>query len=66
MPDKTWASGDENLQTLTQVLKKLWNLKMIMIPVVAGVIGTVTKNLKKDSMNLRLEEELKLYRLQQS
>ena len=36
-----------NYLDLAREQKKQWNMKMIMIPVVVGVLGTVTKDLEK-------------------
>ena len=33
---------------LARELKKLWNMKMTVIPIVIGVLGTVTKGLVKE------------------
>ena len=30
---------------ITRELKKLWNMKMTVIPIVVGTVGTVTKGL---------------------
>ena len=38
----------ENTSTLLENWKKLWNMKVTIIPIVIGAFGTVTKGLLKD------------------
>ena len=38
---------------LARELKKAVNMKVRVIPIVLATLGTVSKNLKKDSMNYR-------------
>ena len=37
----------DNYQDLSRELKKLWTMKVTVILIVVGVLGTVTKNLEK-------------------
>ena len=37
---------------LRKELKKLWNMKVIFIPIIIGALGTVTKRLKKGTGGL--------------
>ena len=37
---------------LARELKKLWNMKVTFIPIIIGVLGTVTKGLLKGLKNL--------------
>ena len=39
---------------LARELKKLWNMKMTIIPIVIGAFGTVTKGLLKDQEDLEV------------
>ena len=39
---------------LTRELKKLWNIKVTIIPIVIGAFGTVTKGLLKGLENLEV------------
>ena len=49
---------------LARELKKLWNMKVTIIPIVIGAFGTVTKGLLKDWRTWKLEDEWKLSKLQ--
>ena len=40
---------------LARELKKLWNMKVTIIPIVIGAFGTVTKGLLKGLENLEVE-----------
>ena len=40
---------------LARELKKLWNMKVTIIPIVIGVFGTVTKGLLKGQEDLEVE-----------
>ena len=39
---------------LTWELKKMWNMKVTIIPLVIGALGTVTKGLKKELKDLEI------------
>ena len=39
---------------LTRELKKLWNMKMMVIQIVIGVLGTVTKGMVEGVKNLEI------------
>ena len=39
---------------LARELKKLWNMKMTIIPIVIGAFGTVTKGLLKGLVDLEI------------
>ena len=43
---------------LAKELKKLWNIKMMMIPIVIGALGTVTKGLLKEPEDLEIRERV--------
>ena len=49
---------------LTWEQKNQWNMKMMVIPIIVGVLGTVPKGFSKDMRNWRLEEVLKPYKPQ--
>ena len=40
-------------------LKKQWNMKVIVIPIVIGVLGTVTKGLVKEPKDLEIRGQEK-------
>ena len=44
---------------LARKLKRLWNMRVKVIPIVVGALGTVTKSLEKDLRNWKSEEELR-------
>ena len=44
---------------LARELRKLWNVRMVVIPVVIGALGTVFKAWKKDWKKWQPEEELR-------
>ena len=37
----------EKYQDLARELKKLWNMKVVIIPVIIGTLGTTPKNIRK-------------------
>ena len=39
---------------LARELKKLWNMKVMIVPIVTGAFGTVTKELLKGSEDLEV------------
>ena len=43
-------------------LKRLWNMKGMLLPIVVGELGTVPKSFKKEWRNWKLEEKMRLYR----
>ena len=47
---------DKNLD-LARELKKLWNMKMMVIPVVIGALGTVIKRLVQGQEGLEIREQ---------
>ena len=49
---------------LARELKKLWNMKVTIIPIVIGAFGTVTKGLLKDWRTLKLEDKWRPFKLQ--
>ena len=49
---------------LTRELKKLWNMKVTIIPVVIGALGTVTKGLKRDWRAWKWQGKWRLSKLQ--
>ena len=48
---KEYEKKDKNLD-LARELKKLWNTKVTIVPIVMGAIGTITKGLLKGLENL--------------
>ena len=47
---------------LTRELKKLWNMKVTVIPVVVGVLGIISKGFRKKTGEIGdLKKESKLY-----
>ena len=45
----------ENYQDLKRELKKLWNLKTFIAPIVIGALGTIPKSLEKHLNDLNVE-----------
>ena len=43
---------------LVRGLKKLWNMKVMVLPIVIGVLGTVTKGLVKGQEDLEIKERV--------
>ena len=43
---------------LARELKKIWNMKVIIIPIVIGAFGTVTKGLLKGLENLEIRGQM--------
>ena len=39
---------------LARELKKLWNMKVTIVPIVIGALGTITKGLLKDLEDLKI------------
>ena len=48
---------DKNLD-LARELKKLWNMKVTVIPIVIDALGTVTKRLVQELENLEIRERV--------
>ena len=44
----------DKYQDLAKELKKLWNIKVMVIPIVIGALGTVTKGLVKGLEDLEI------------
>ena len=44
----------DNYQDLARELKKLWNMKLTLIPIVIGALGTVTERLIKGLAGLEI------------
>ena len=49
---------------LAKELKKLWNMKVTIIPIVIGAFGTVSKGLLKGLEDWRLDDEWRPSKLQ--
>ena len=49
---------------LARQLKKLWNMKVMVIPVVIGVLGMISKGLVKGLKELESEDEQRPFKLQ--
>ena len=47
-----------NYLDLARDLKKLWNMKVMVIPIVIGVLGTVTKELVKGLEELEIRKQV--------
>ena len=58
------SEKEGNYLDLAKELKKLWEMKVTVIPVVFGVLGTVCKGLEKDWRNRTSEVGSKPYRSQ--
>ena len=43
---------------LARELKRLWNMKVLVIPIVVGALGTIPKGLVKGLEDLELREQL--------
>ena len=54
---KEWEKRDKYLD-LARELKKLWNMKVTIIPVVIGAFGTVTKGLLKGLEDLEVGDRV--------
>ena len=50
---KKWEKNDK-YQDLARELKKLWNMKVTIVPIVIGAFGTVTKVLLKGLEDLKV------------
>ena len=50
---KKWEKKDKFLD-LARELKKIWNMKVTIIPIVIGAFGTVTKGLLKELEDLEV------------
>ena len=50
---KEWEKKDKNLD-LPRELKKLWNVKVTIVPIVIGAFGTITKGLLKGLDNMEV------------
>ena len=50
---KEWEKKDKYLD-LPRELKKLWNMRVTIVPIVIGAFGTVTKGLWKGLENLEI------------
>ena len=44
---------------LARELKMLWNMRVTVIPMVVGALGTVAKSLEKELRNWKSEKELR-------
>ena len=55
-----------NYHDFARDLKKLWNMKMIIVPIVIGAFGTVTKGLLKGVEDLWLRRPSKLQNTEKS
>ena len=59
IPAEHWVKLKESVKKdkyleLALELKKLWNMKVTVIPIVIGVLGTVTKGLIKSLKDLEI------------
>ena len=48
----------DKYQDLARELKKQWNMKVTVIPIVIGVFGTVTKGLVQGLEGLKIKERV--------
>ena len=48
---------EDNYLNLARGLKKLWNMKVTIIPIVIGVLDTVTKGLIKWLVDLEIKDK---------
>ena len=48
----------EKYQDLIRELKKLWNMKIVVIPVVLGALGTTPKTLQKRMKGIGIETKI--------
>ena len=55
---KEYEKKDKYLN-LTRELKKLWNMKVTIVPIVIGAFGTITKGLLKGLEDLEVDERVK-------
>ena len=51
---KEWEKRDKYLDLARELKKKLWNMKVTIIPIVIGAFGTVTKGLLKGLEDLEV------------
>ena len=49
---------EEKYQDLARELKKTWNMKAIVTPVVIGALGAIPKRLKKGLQGLGIESKI--------
>ena len=52
---KECKKKDKNLD-LAKELKKLWNMKVTIVPILIGALGTITKGLLKDLEDFEVDE----------
>ena len=53
------GDGQEGITTTTTIIiKKLWNMKVTIVPIVIGAFGTVTKGLLKGLEDLEVAGRL--------
>ena len=57
--DKKKCEKRDKYLDLAKELKKLWNMKVTIIPVVIGALGTVTKGLVQGLENLEITGRMK-------
>ena len=54
----------DNYQDLRREVAKLWNIKTIVVPVVVGALGVVTKNLTKHLKTIRVCTKIEILQRQ--
>ena len=47
-----------NLNILSEELKKMWNMKVKVVPIVIGAVGTPTKTLEKRLETIGIEKRI--------
>ena len=55
---KVESENKDKYLDLARELKKLWNMKVTVIPIVIGAFGTVTKGLVKGLKDLKIRERV--------
>ena len=53
-----YAKKRDKYLDLARKLKKPWNLKVTIIPIVISVLGTVTKRLVEEQENLKITRQV--------
>ncbi len=52
--DLTWEKKDKYLDLARELKKKLWNMKVTIVPIVIGALCTITKRLSKGMEDLEV------------
>ena len=59
---KEFEKKDKYLD-LARELKKLWNMKITIVPIMIGALGTITKGLLKGLENLDVDQRVEIIQM---